>query len=378
MKRLFVFLLFFSTNSYSQLHESIPDYSTHFFNSDLSKDGPLSSEKVRELIATMKVANKYVLPKTELADGTFKNYQLAYKYSKVDKQDSVDYYFTRTNPYHILSVLDETKSELDTLMKQMNISPISAKAYKTKFNTIYSKNRSVTYDTLSGFYFEVKALMKEMDTANYLLRPFIEKALTKADSIHSVYLRAYIKQNGWPTLEHGSWFATRLAGRDIEYYHMYLPAILNAIKNKQAPVFLSRRIAQNSAYYYSYMYVKEGFKKEHSCFDVTAFRHMYKESFLTSQSLTKNIFDAISTDCDILDFYYVLYTKNLKKEHDMLENFEGELATWSIWDRIETTCPKIRDSYAGYSKESTSLPPYIHLPNYIYTTDREFFCIVYR
>ena len=372
---LILFTILLLVNDLSAQHHEHIDYATKYHPLIPKNDGTLDKEQVVKLLTIMKEAHQYHIPDRDPKNSTFYYYQQARRFTISKNEDSANYYFSNINPYHIKSIIDQTNITLDTLLSKFFLSNQTKTITRDK---ILNTSLTSAYDSFRQFYLNIVNTKREMDTANIQARPYLEQYLKFKDSAQAAYLRAYIKRNGWPDLAHGSWFAAKIAARDIEHFYFYLPHLIKAVNKHQVPVFLAKKIENNAPYYYSLKYITEGYKRKYKCFDVSTFRHMYRKHFLTDADLSKEIFGRIAADCNILDFFFVLYTKDLKKEFKMRKSYSGATATFDIWKKIEQSCPDLHSFYNQRYGETIPMPHHFHLPNLIYTTDREFFCIVYR
>lgn len=314
----------------------------------------------------------HTLPGSEIDNSTFRYMQLSDSCSRKGDTITAGEYFLHIDPYHVISILDQTRMELDSFFARFALNEETKSTYQKKYKDAVARHNSSVYDSLKQFYFYSKQLIKELDSVSSAYKVYYEKLLKKTDSVQFAYLRNYLKRKGWPSLANGSLFAVNIASRDIEHYVYYLSYLKEAFYNQQVSLNMISKVADNDRYYYGYIRVKKSLERPHTCHDVSAYKDKFKDKFLLSPALSEDIFTDIKNHCVVKDYFFVYYAKDPRRaaKRWVLSDVK-KTECWDIIKRVSEICPK-HDSHENGNGV------HIYLPNTIYMRDKEFLCVIYE
>jgi hypothetical protein len=164
-----------------------------------------------------------------IENSAIRNMELADSFSVAGDSINASRHFSKIDPYFFIST-NRTLETIDSGFAAYLLTSQAMKEYRKVFTRAYQTERTEAYRTFKVMLEEDQTTRRKLSWCkDSILCTEMEQILVRTDSFHFEYLYKYVRNNGWPTYENGSFFAEIIAIHDGKHMQFYLPHIKRAV-----------------------------------------------------------------------------------------------------------------------------------------------------
>lgn len=265
----------------------------------------------------------FLLPPS-IENSAIRNMELADSFSVAGDSINASRHFSKIDPYFFIST-NRTLATIDSGFVGYLLTSQARKEYKKVFTRAYQTERTEAYQTFKVMLEEDQTTRRKLSWCKDSIScTEIEQIMVRTDSFHFEYLYNYVRKNGWPTYENGSFFAEIIAMHDARHMQSYLPYIKRAVIAGYS----------SSRFYYNILNRAKPSKIEHLR------NHKNKLTFDVSYALKgheataaqiKEIQKAV-VDCGPIKHQYFVYESADEKDYRNFMSMSENQYYWLAWD----------------------------------------------